>query len=40
MDRQRRKEFLMREGYEEMTEQHLELAREFELVEESAGWPD
>ena len=30
LDRQRRKGLLMREGYEEMAEQHLELVREFE----------
>jgi post-segregation antitoxin (ccd killing protein) len=40
VDRRRRKEFLMREGYEEMAEQHLELVREFEHMVESTGWPD
>ena len=40
MDRQFRKELLMREGYEEMAEEHLELAREFEHADESAGWPN
>jgi hypothetical protein len=40
LDRRHRKELLMREGYEEMAEQHLELVREFERVDESAGWPD
>ncbi|MGI9050689.1 MAG: hypothetical protein ACR2GU_15160 [Rubrobacteraceae bacterium] len=43
VDRQRRKEILMREGYEEMAGQHLELVREFELAphtDESTDWPD
>ncbi len=40
LDRQRRKELLMREGYEEMAEQHLELVRELENADESTGWPD
>ncbi|CAN5909115.1 hypothetical protein BH23ACT11_BH23ACT11_22380 [soil metagenome] len=40
VDRLRRKEALMREGYEAMAEQHLELVREFEGVDGSAGWPD
>lgn len=40
MDRQHRKELLMREGYEEMAERDLELVREFEQVDEDAGWPD
>ena len=40
LDRQRRKELLMREGYEEMAEHHLELVREFEDVDASTGWPD
>lgn len=39
LDRQRRKELLMREGYEEMAEKHLELVREFENADEDAGWP-
>lgn len=40
VDRRRRKELLMREGYEEMAEEHLELVREFEPMDESTGWPD
>lgn len=40
LDRQRRKELLMREGYEEMAEEHLELVREFEYADESVGWPN
>ena len=40
LDRQHRKESLMREGYEEMAEQHLELVREFESVDESTGCPN
>jgi post-segregation antitoxin (ccd killing protein) len=40
LDRQRRKELLMREGYEAMVARHLEIAREFEHVDESTGWPD
>ncbi len=40
LDRQRRKEELMREGYEELAGHHLELVREFEQLDESAGWPD
>ena len=40
LDRQRRKEHLMREGYEDMVEQHLNLVREFEHLDESSGWPD
>ena len=40
LDRRRRKEELMREGYEAMAEMDLELVREFEQLDESAGWPD
>lgn len=40
LDRERRKESLMREGYEEMAELDLELVREFEYVDRDAGWPD
>lgn len=40
LDRQRRKESLMREGYEEMAEHDLDLVREFEHVDRDAGWPD
>lgn len=40
LDRQLRKELLMREGYEALAEQHLELVREFESMDESTGWPD
>ena len=40
LDRQRRKELLMREGYEEMAGRDLELVREFERADESTGWPD
>lgn len=40
LDRQRRKELLMREGYEEVAEEHLELAREFDHADESASWPN
>lgn len=40
LDRRHRKELLMREGYEAMAEQDLELVREFEHVDEDAGWPD
>lgn len=40
VDRQCRKELLMREGYEEMAEQHLEIVREFEHVDGEVGWPD
>ncbi len=39
-DRQRRKEELMREGYEALAERDLELAREFEQLDESSEWPD
>lgn len=39
-DLRHRKEELMREGYEERAEVDLELAREFEQLDESAGWPD
>lgn len=38
-DRQRRKELLIREGYEALAEKHLELVREFEYAGESVGWP-
>lgn len=40
LDRQRRKENLMREGYEALAEEHLELAREFEHVDKNTGWPN
>lgn len=39
-DRERRKELLMREGYEEMAEQHAELAREFDPVDADPDWPE
>ncbi len=39
LDRDRHKELLMREGYEAMAEEHLELVREFEYADESVGWP-
>lgn len=39
-DRERRKELLMREGYEEMAERDLELTREFERVDADASWPE
>lgn len=39
-DMRYRKELLLREGYEEMAEQHLELAREFDQVDDDADWPD
>ena len=40
LDRQHRKELLMREGYEALAKEHLELVREFGHADESAGWPD
>lgn len=40
VDRQCRKEHLMREGYEEMAEWDLEYVREFEDLDETARWPD
>jgi hypothetical protein len=30
----------MREGYEVLAEEHLELVREFEYADESVGWPN
>ncbi len=40
LDRQCRKEHLMREGYEEMAERDLEFVQELDNLDESAGWPD
>ncbi len=40
VDRQRRKEHLMREGYEEMAERDLEFVRKFEHLDESTGWSE
>ena len=40
IDRQRRKELLMREGYEEMAEHDAELLREFEHVDRETPWPE
>jgi hypothetical protein len=40
VDRQRRKELLMREGYEEMAEQDAELLKEFEHVDRETPWPE
>lgn len=40
VDRQRRKEHLMREGYEEMAERDLEFVRELEHLDESTGWSE
>ncbi len=40
VDRQRRKELLMRKGYEEMAEHDLSLVREFEDVDRESPWPD
>ena len=39
VDRQRRKELLMREGYEEMAEHDAELLKEFEHVDRETPWP-
>ena len=40
VDRQRRKELLMREGYEEMAEHDAELLKEFEHVDRETPWPE
>jgi hypothetical protein len=40
VDRQRRKELLMREGYEEMAEHDAELLREFEHVDSETPLPE
>ena len=39
-DRERRKELLLREGYEEMTPYDQELLQEFEHVDRDASWPE
>lgn len=39
-DRERRKEQLMREGYEEMAASDRELLREFEHVDRDSAWPE
>ena len=39
-DRERRKERLLREGYEEMAPYHRELVQEFEHVDKDASWPE
>lgn len=39
-DRERRKRLLMREGYEEMAGQNLELEREFEQAGVDDEWPE
>lgn len=39
-DRERRKEEIMREGYEEMASSDRELLREFEHVDREAAWPE
>lgn len=39
-DRERRKEQLMREGYEEMAASDRELLREFEHVDRESAWPE
>ena len=39
-DRKRRKELLMREGYEEMAEHDAELLKEFEHVDRESPWPE
>lgn len=38
-DRERRKEQLMREGYEEMASSDHELLQEFEHVDQDTEWP-
>ena len=40
VDRQRRKELLMREGYEEMAEHDAELLKEFEHVDSETPLPE
>jgi predicted transcriptional regulator len=40
VDRQHRKELLMREGYEEMAEHDAELLREFEHVDSETPLPE
>lgn len=40
LDRERRKELLMREGYEEMAEHDLALLKEFEHVDRESPWPE
>lgn len=40
VDRQRRKELLMREGYEEMAEHDAELLKAFEHVDRESPWPE
>ncbi len=39
-DRERRKEQLLREGYEEMAPHDRELLHEFEQVDREASWPE
>lgn len=39
-DRERRKERLLREGYEEMAPYDRELMQEFEHVDRDANWPE
>ena len=39
-DRERRKEALLREGYEEMAPHDRELLQEFEHVDRNSSWPE
>ncbi len=40
IDRERRLEDLLREGYEEMAEDDVELLKEFEHVDRESSWPE